>query len=354
MAAACLFLAGKANDNPYGMIGCVSTMLKEWYGTRHENPQVAAILEDPEAFQRLKERVEDAELVLLFTLGFNFHIEFIQVVGTALTKQEPVLASLKDHRKFSQFLVSTANDILKRDTTLVLQYGVKQLAVAICLFWLKRSRMEQPPPLEDGRPWYVAFGLKEEDWENISARLLKEIFYQKSADEKAAKPAASGMTEGTEAPTTYNAGVSSAVGGAESSAAGMPSGDGGPTRGAADGVTSTAEKPAARQRPSVEQRPPAQAAQVQPARPPQGSARLPPGGGQLVGAKRPRLPEDPNPSSSAWLEPGAGFGTMMPRGGLPKGPPAYPVAKPRPKPAPEPAPPPQAASDSEPEEGEIV
>jgi hypothetical protein len=209
IAAAALVLAGKCNDEPRRLMNLTVEIMKQWYG--RQNPDLRSKFSNQDYLDGLLALVEEAELVLMFTLKFDFNVDPLVVEAIYKIKETDCLASALKLASFQQFLVSSSNDIMRRDAGMVLQYRGEDIALAICQLFFKVSKqrgmaaaaaLEPPADSATGVAWYVNYGLTEEIHRQISGRFHKLYAnVQKnegSVDGMAATTAADsgGLTEG--------------------------------------------------------------------------------------------------------------------------------------------------------------
>ncbi|KAH7622037.1 hypothetical protein Ndes2526B_g02862 [Nannochloris sp. 'desiccata'] len=180
IAAAALILAGKCNDEPRRLMNLTVEIMKQWYG--RQNPDLRSKFSSQEYLDSLLSRVEEAELVLMFTLTFDFNVDPLVVEALYKIKETDCLASALKLASFQQFLVSSSNDIMRRDAGMVLQYRGEDIALAICQLFFKVSKqrgvaaaaaLEPPADSATGVAWYVKHGLTEEIHRQISGRFHK-------------------------------------------------------------------------------------------------------------------------------------------------------------------------------------
>lgn len=95
----------------------------------------------------------------------------------------PRFGSLREDVQFQQALVSFCNDVMKKDSTLVLCYPARTLVVAMYYMVLKTSaiRARHEVPLEQGRHWYVNEGVDTSTIEAITQRYLSKLYDTKPA-----------------------------------------------------------------------------------------------------------------------------------------------------------------------------
>jgi hypothetical protein len=302
VAAACLFLAGKANNDPCHLNVLVIEMLKQWYGGfERKNPDMRRKLADDHFRASLMDAVKDAEVCVMFTLGFDFNVDVLHFMVFQVLKDTPCLAPLRGHFKFQQFFINTCNDIMRKDATLVLQYSAHAIALTICEFYFKLARQQRlavtpPEPAEGGAPWYTAQGLPPDQWRAISERFFSRLFVQQAAgaDSGTATAGLTGMALGT--PTEGNVAMSSAAG----LASAPPSGGTATVLPVHSALESTADKPL-------------HGADGGGGAPPSSGKRKRQGGGDHEGApagpKQPRAHPAPMPRSAAPRGAGASLGS---------------------------------------------
>ena len=218
-------LAGKCNDEPRHCLSLTAEVLKQYYGKE----TIRKVFASKEYQDEVIEHVQNAELVLMFTLEFDFDVTPLVADTWKFVKDIPCLRHLRDNHDFQQFLISTSNDVMKRDVKMILQFRSLDIALANCQLFFKvwkqeGNQVEEPlPDPETGAHWYVAHGLSEEIHQQISARFYKLYanVQQVEAGAVAAPGADSiGFTE-TAAGRTVSVGAASSgeVGGARSTAA---------------------------------------------------------------------------------------------------------------------------------------
>lgn len=168
-------LAGKCNHEPRHCKALITEVMKQYYG----RDPIRSAFSSEEYLQHVIERVHDAELSLMFTLEFDFNVDALIVIIFKMVKDMPCLQYLKARAHFQQFLVSTCNDIYKRDAAMVLQYRGTDIGLAMCQLyfrWMKQKGTpiyEPPSDPDTTAPWYVAHGLSEEIHQEIAARFYK-------------------------------------------------------------------------------------------------------------------------------------------------------------------------------------
>lgn len=195
-------------------------MLITWYG--QDNPELQEKLQDIKFLHCLRDAAIDAELSILLTLGFDFNIGSLHATTWHFVKDIPLLAELRS-KKSKQHVINFCNDVMKLDPTLVLQYSIPNIGLAVIQFYFKWLKEIKQPPDDavTGAPWYEAYGLPTEIYKEISGRL--KGFYNllaegtsKTTTTMAAESTMSGATTGTVA---AGGAVSSARAGARSTAA---------------------------------------------------------------------------------------------------------------------------------------
>ena len=178
IALASLFLAGKANDEPRSLRSLMVEMLKQWYG--RSNPELRERLADTKVLEELCQTTVDAEEYMLITLEFDLNVDLIHATVARVVKKTTALAPLRHpdrERKVQQFYINACNDIMRRDSTMVLQYSATEIALAICCFYFKFSKgIEAPPVAEDGRHWYELEGLSQDVCDDICNRFVTKIY----------------------------------------------------------------------------------------------------------------------------------------------------------------------------------
>jgi len=174
VALASLFLAGKLNDEPRSLKSLMVEMLKQWYGRM--NPELREMLADPEKVTGLRNTTVDAEQVLMITLEFDLNVDLLVTTVASVVKHTAALAPLRS-KKVQQFYINLCNDAMLRDSTLVLQYSAKDIALAICNFYFKFAKHVQAPEMtEDGRYWYEEQGLSVAACEEIYNRFVTKLY----------------------------------------------------------------------------------------------------------------------------------------------------------------------------------
>jgi len=155
-------------------------IMKQWYG--RQNPDLRSKFSSQGYVDSLLSHVEEAELVLMFTLKFDFNVDPLVVEAIYKIKETECLARALKLSSFQQFLVSSSNDIMRRDAGMVLQYRGEDIALAICQLFFKVSKqrgmaaaaaLEPPADSTTGVAWYVKYGLAEEIHRQISGRFNK-------------------------------------------------------------------------------------------------------------------------------------------------------------------------------------
>lgn len=193
VVCAALFLAGKANDEPRSLDALAVEILKRWYG--RDNPNVRARLSSSTFIGKLHSAVESAELYLMMIMGFDLNFELPHPYITRLAHGVPGLKPWRGSLKAQQFMLSFCNDIFKWDPTMVLQYSAREIALAAFHFYFKQRREEPPLPGPDGSPWFVAEGLSQDVWKDISHRLVTRVYTnQKGKQTTGSLPAQSQST----------------------------------------------------------------------------------------------------------------------------------------------------------------
>lgn len=174
IALASLFLAGKLNDEPRSLNSLMVEMLKQWYGRM--NPELREMLADPKKVEGLRNTTVDAEQVLMITLEFDLNVDLLVTTVASVVKHTAALAPLRS-KKVQQFYINLCNDAMLRDSTLVLQYSAKNIALAICNFYFKFAKHVQAPEMtEDGKYWYEEQGLSVADCEEIYNRFVTKLY----------------------------------------------------------------------------------------------------------------------------------------------------------------------------------
>ena len=139
IACASLFLAGKVNYDPHSHEKLANELVKAWFGK--DNPELVALgaacmqgarpgqgpsvrrnAPLPAFWTNMYGAVLEAERALLYTVGFDFNVEIVHTHMARLLKR-PRFEGLKKNTYFQQQLINIANDIYKKDSTLVLQVG---------------------------------------------------------------------------------------------------------------------------------------------------------------------------------------------------------------------------------------
>ncbi|GAB4818729.1 hypothetical protein N2152v2_005775 [Parachlorella kessleri] len=199
IAAGCLFLATKSNDDTHRISGeaIVSEMLKRWYGRQNQN--MRARLGDTAFVANMFASLVEAERAILYTVGFDFNIDLPHTQFVQLLRR-PRFTYLKENAEFHQYALNFCNDVMRKDGTLVLQYTSGEIALAVFYLIFKAAKREnlsaipQPEGEPDGSPWYVEEGLAVERCAEITARL--NSLYQVGGPAAAAssQPAASVAT----------------------------------------------------------------------------------------------------------------------------------------------------------------
>eukprot|EP00890_Picochlorum_soloecismus_P004049 jgi/Picsp_1/4645/NSC_02015-R1_-related cyclin family protein len=174
IALASLFLAGKLNDEPRSLNSLMVEMLKQWYG--RTNPELREMLADPEKVEGLRNTTVDAEQVLMITLEFDLNVDLLVSTVATVVKHTAALEPLRS-KKVQQFYINLCNDAMLRDSTLVLQYSAKDIALAICNFYFKFAKNVQAPEMtEDGKYWYEEQGLSVAACEEIYNRFVTKLY----------------------------------------------------------------------------------------------------------------------------------------------------------------------------------
>lgn len=220
VACASLFLAGKVNDEARSHEHLANELIKAWFGK--DNPQLLAIQAEynalqgrtvaavraagtppsaggsvtsappaprlPAFFTSMYEAVLEAERALLYTVGFDFNVEIIHTWLARLLKRPRFKAmGLKDNTHFQQHLVGIANDLYKKDGTMLLQYPAEKIALAAFYFVFKAAKTHKnkniplPEPGADGRPWYVEEGLSQAECVEITTRFTDRLYNDNKA-----------------------------------------------------------------------------------------------------------------------------------------------------------------------------
>lgn len=174
IALASLFLAGKLNDEPRSLNSLMVEMLKQWYGRM--NPELREMLADPKKVEGLRNTTVDAEQVLMITLEFDLNVDLLVTTVASVVKHTAALEPLRS-KKVQQFYINLCNDAMLRDSTLVLQYSAKDIALAICNFYFKFAKHVQAPEMtEDGKYWYEEQGLSVAACEEIYNRFVTKLY----------------------------------------------------------------------------------------------------------------------------------------------------------------------------------
>jgi hypothetical protein len=206
VVCAALFLAGKANDEPRSLDALSVEILKRWYG--RDNPNMRAKLTSKSFLKTLRDTVEAAELSLMMTMGFDLNFELPHPHITRLAAAVPGLKPWRGSSKAQQFMLSFCNDIFKSDPTMVLQYPARQIALAAFHFYFKQRREDPPPQAADGAPWFVAEGLSQEVWKDISHRLVTRVYTDRPKVKASGVASESGMVLGGSQGTAPAAAIS--------------------------------------------------------------------------------------------------------------------------------------------------
>jgi hypothetical protein len=127
------------NYDPHSHEKLANELVKAWYG--RDNPELVALgaacmqgarpgqgpsvrrnAPLPAFWTNMYAAVLEAERALLYTVGFDFNVEIVHTHMARLLKR-PRFEALKKNTYFQQQLINIANDIYKKDSTLVLQVG---------------------------------------------------------------------------------------------------------------------------------------------------------------------------------------------------------------------------------------
>ena len=240
MACAALVLAGKCNDELRNTSKLVIEVMKQYFG--RQNPDLQKLASD-DYRNDLILRVAEAEQALMFTLKFDFNVDPLIVVALHKIKEIECLASVFRQARFQQFLVSTANDVVRRDAGIILQYRGEDIGLAICQLFFKIDKQngekaiaEPPPNSETGAAWYVEHGLTEDIHRQISARFYK--LYTNVQRNEAESADVSGADGGGKSTTTGIAVGGGATGGGGAMRNAAVSGGGGGGAGVTPGLSS--------------------------------------------------------------------------------------------------------------------
>ncbi len=228
VAAGCLFLAGKVNDEPIPAQHIVAEMFKRWYG--RDNPAMRLRLTDNAFVQNLYSSALEAEHAILYTVGFDFNVDLPHTHIAALLRRSR-FKYLQHNTHFHQLAINFCNDIMRKDGTMVLQYTSLEIALAVYYYIFKAAKREnlttipQPEPEADGTPWFIQEGLAVERCSEITQR-MNRLYLPGGAGAASSQPAASAATtvmpglsvrggDGAESAAGGSAAVAAAVAGQE-------------------------------------------------------------------------------------------------------------------------------------------
>lgn len=166
MAAACLFLASKAEESPKKLHEVIVTGHAIYHRHRTE------VKLDPEstAFEELRGRVVLCERVLLNTMGFDLVVEhsYSFIIDTLKAAEHSRLIKEGLKKDIAQKAVNFMNDSLR--TSLCLQYLPQKIAAASILLAL--MHLDIPVSKEHAEKWEHVLGISNAEFEVISEQIL--------------------------------------------------------------------------------------------------------------------------------------------------------------------------------------
>ncbi|CAL8471347.1 g10889 [Coccomyxa elongata] len=164
IACACLFLAGKVEDEPRALHDIATVCFRQRY---NNSPEALKSLKDPQVADTLRESILTAERALLYALGFQFSIDHPQVfIRDTLDRfsamPEPVGSFWRNFRGNAATISLMQNFIndLYKGTKLVLRFDLRLLGAAAIHLGLATLESKLPTwnhnivPSIDGKPWY--------------------------------------------------------------------------------------------------------------------------------------------------------------------------------------------------------
>mmetsp|Transcript_13479 Transcript_13479/g.58918 ORF Transcript_13479/g.58918 Transcript_13479/m.58918 type:complete len:215 (+) Transcript_13479:175-819(+) len=129
IATACLFLAGKVEETPKSL----REVVRVSYLVQHKNEYDFAVkrIHQQDCFEDQKQRLLNAERLLLHALRFDFNVDhpYKHILSLAKRAFEDVHVTQNFSRNLTQVAWNFANDSLR--TTLCLQFNARSIAAAV-------------------------------------------------------------------------------------------------------------------------------------------------------------------------------------------------------------------------------
>ncbi|KAI3431759.1 hypothetical protein D9Q98_004801 [Chlorella vulgaris] len=173
MSIACLYLGGKVEDSPKSVRDVLAASCD-----RHYKDAARRIANDRDQYEAMKEKVFVAERSLLYALDFDFNVQQPLKHWMRMLQSEPLKGhrsalSARDERKaqaWAQLSSTFVTDSLKTEACLL--YSAGQIAAACIWLALKLLREDTHIYTLQGRLWWVAEGVTEEQLQGVEALLL--------------------------------------------------------------------------------------------------------------------------------------------------------------------------------------
>ncbi|KAL4854420.1 Inosine-5'-monophosphate dehydrogenase [Chlorella vulgaris] len=166
MSIACLYLGGKVEDSPKSVRDVLAASCE-----RHYKDAARRISNDRDQYEAMKEKVFVAERALLYALDFNFNVQqplkhWMRMLQSKPLKDHRSALSSRDERKAQAWAQ------LSLKTEACLHYSAGQIAAACIWLALKLLREDTHIYTTQGRLWWVAEGVTEEQLQGVEALLL--------------------------------------------------------------------------------------------------------------------------------------------------------------------------------------
>lgn len=192
IAMAAVFLASKSENHPRPLLDVLHASFKAQYAKDREvGAKMAAMLEDRQQLDWLKDIVLKAERALLYVLGFRFQVDQpsskLLQFATKYKLDGFYKISTPGGPKLSQLAANFLHDMW--ETTLSLRHPAAFLAAGALYAAIKITKTEVPL-LEGGRAWYeAAANATQQQMEVFDAELMQR-YNRVPVDGKAGKKGA--------------------------------------------------------------------------------------------------------------------------------------------------------------------
>mmetsp|Transcript_2241 Transcript_2241/g.8688 ORF Transcript_2241/g.8688 Transcript_2241/m.8688 type:complete len:256 (-) Transcript_2241:182-949(-) len=166
IATACLFLAGKVEETPKSL----REVVRVSYLVQHKNEYDFAVkqIHQQDCFEDQKQRLLNAERLLLHALRFDFNVDhpYKHILSLAKRAFEDVHVTQNFSRNLTQVAWNFANDSLR--TTLCLQFNARSIAAAVLYLASKLSRAMEDAPKDT----WDSFGVAKNHCNEISNQIM--------------------------------------------------------------------------------------------------------------------------------------------------------------------------------------